>query len=129
MTRLRFAPVERGFYDEAARRANQGRAGEESGAPGAHSFAARYDAMRQLCCHPAVADGWARHLADEEGGGGGGRGGGGGGGGGRAPLLSLDELRERMVQWKADEIQALAVTLTRALTLTLTLTLTLPTDH
>ena len=85
--------------------------------------------MRQLCCHPAVADGWARHLADEEGGGGGGRGGGGGGGGGRAPLLSLDELRERMVQWKADEIQALAVTLTRALTLTLTLTLTLPTDH
>jgi len=85
--------------------------------------------MRQLCCHPAVADGWARHLADEEGGGGGR--GGGGGGGVRAPLLSLDEMRERMVQWKADEIQALALTLarTRTVTLTLTLTLTLPTDH
>ena len=81
--------------------------------------------MRQLCCHPAVADGWARHLADEEGGGGGR----GGGGGMRAPLLSLDEMRERMVQWKADEIQALALTLTRARTLTLTLTLTLPTGH
>ena len=49
----------------------------------------------------------------------------------RAPLLSLDEMRERMVQWKADEIQALALTLTRTrtVTLTLTLTLTLPTDH
>ena len=55
VSRLRFAPVERGFYDEAARRADRGQEG------GGHvdSFAARFDALRRLCCHPAVSAGWA----------------------------------------------------------------------
>lgn len=83
---LRFAPIERGFYDEAARRANTERGGD--------SFSARFDALRRLCCHPAVAAGWSERLNSEaeqrrQSG---------------MQLLSLDEMRSRMVSWKAEEI-------------------------
>ena len=74
--------------------------------------------MRRLCCHPAVASQWNDRLVTERGGGAGGGGGGGGGRGGDGgsgvfPLLSLDQMRERMLGWKRDEIKAAHVTLAR----------------
>ncbi len=79
-TLLAFSDIERAFYDEAARRA-----GIQS-----NVFGARMDNLRQLCCHPAVASGWAERLVKEV-----------------APgrVLSLDELRQRMVGWKDAEIE------------------------
>ena len=53
--RLRFTPIERGFYQEAARRAGADVASD--------SFAARFDALRRLCCHPAVSSDWAARRA------------------------------------------------------------------
>ena len=96
ISRLRFDPIERGFYDEQARRANVEAGGD--------SFSIRFEALRRLCCHPAVSAAWSSRLAGERGGRGGASGSAANGATGAQPLLSLDEMRERMVRWKGDEI-------------------------
>jgi hypothetical protein len=84
VTRLRLDPIERAFYEEAARRVAAGQPGD--------SFTRRFDGLRRLCCHPATSEVWSRRLAQERSGGGSGSasGGGGGGGGGVAVFSGAD---------------------------------------
>lgn len=54
-------------------------------------FLKRFERMRQLCCHPAVASGWHARLVA---------------GSGPTPVLTLEQMRQRMVQWKAEDVKA-----------------------
>jgi superfamily II DNA or RNA helicase len=92
--RLDMTLVERGFYDEQARKL-----GEK--AKGSSYYAPVYRPLRQLCDHPAAATEWAERLSDQ-------------GGMGGGPVLSIDELRVRFVEQKQAELKQLAAAQAKA---------------
>ncbi|CAM9237427.1 unnamed protein product, partial [Ectocarpus fasciculatus] len=85
-----FSPVEWAFYKEESRNITS-----------SNFYAKSYDMLRQLCCHPACSTKWMNRLASEyyndvRGAGGNGY-----------KTLSLDDLRNRMVKWKNEDVENL----------------------
>jgi hypothetical protein len=75
---VHFSNVEWAFYQDESRRVTS-----------SNLFSEQYANLRQLCCHPA--SGWMSRLSDES-------------NHKEFSVLSLDQLRARMVKWKKDDV-------------------------